>query len=228
MIIGKPISVNTIHRKLGINKLAMNKIGVNTMIIKKVKIAVDPNRGEWSDLLVKVGEEKDKQAFSRLYTHFSPLVKGFLMKGSSFGHEQAEELVQETMIKVWRKAASFNRQKSSASTWIYTIARNSRIDWYRREARRRVDLNADDFYESADENPAYLSVVQIENKKSIQKNIKLLPREQFDVITKIYYEGRSHGEVAEELNLPLGTVKSRIRLALRKMNLQLEPSEMEG
>ena len=186
---------------------------------------VDPSRDEWSDLLSKVGMEKDKEAFSRLFAHFAPLVKGFLMKGSSFGHELAEELSQETMIKVWRKADSFNRQKSSASTWIYTIARNSRIDWFRREARRQRILEADDLYEQAEDNPAYLSLVQLRNQKSIQKNIKTLPQEQLEVLTKIYYEGKTHTEVAEELVLPLGTVKSRIRLALKKMNLQLEAEE---
>lgn len=195
--------------------------------VNKVIVLVDPSRDEWSELLVKVGANRDKEAFSRLFTHFAPLIKGFLMKGSSFGHELAEELVQETMIKVWRRADSFNSQKSSASTWIYTIARNSRIDWFRREARKRVQLEADDFYEPAPENPAYLSLVQIRNQKSVQENIKLLPQDQLEVITKIYYEGKTHSEVAEELTLPLGTVKSRIRLALKKMNLQLENIHLE-
>ena len=174
---------------------------------------------------MKVGNEKDKEAFSQLFRHFAPLIKGFLMKGAPFGYEQAEELAQETMIKVWRKAGSFNRQKSSASTWIYTIARNSRIDWFRREARIKKDLKAEDFYEQVDENPAYLSMVQRSTQEKVRANMQTLPAEQLDVIMKIYYEGKTHSEVAEELNLPLGTVKSRIRLALRKMNLQLETEE---
>ena len=87
------------------------------------------SRGEWSELLTKVGDVQDKEAFSQLFQHFAPLIKGFLMKGAPFGYEQAEELAQEAMIKVWRKASSFDDKKSSASTWIYTIARNCRIDW---------------------------------------------------------------------------------------------------
>ena len=197
----------------------------NSKSVNKVVMLVDLSRDEWSDLLAKVGMEQNREAFSVLFSHFAPLVKGFLMKGSTFGHELAEELAQETMIKVWRKADSFNRQKSSASTWIYTIARNCRIDWFRHEARRQKILEADDLYEQAEDNPAYLSLVQVRNQKNIQKNIKRLPREQLEVLTKIYYEGKTHTEVAEELVLPLGTVKSRIRLALKKMNLQLEAEE---
>ncbi|XOV87152.1 MAG: sigma-70 family RNA polymerase sigma factor [Pseudomonadota bacterium] len=170
---------------------------------------------------MKVGESRDRTAFSRLFSHFAPLVKGFLMKGSNIGPEQAEELVQETMIKVWHKADSFNRQKSAASTWIYTIARNTRIDWIRRESRSKVDIEADDLYDSGEENPSYSSLIRVRDKENIRSNLGELPQEQLEVVTKIYYEGKSHSEVAAELELPLGTVKSRIRLALKRMHLSL-------
>ncbi len=193
--------------------------GVNDS--KKVVMLAENKPSDWSDLLVKVGEDRDREAFSRLFAHFAPLVKGFLMKGSNIGHEQAEELVQETMIKVWNKAYSFNRQKSSASTWIYTIARNSRIDLIRREARTQVEINADDLYETGEENPSYSSIIRVRDKDAIRNNIGELPQEQLEVITKVYSEGKSHSEVSEELGLPLGTVKSRIGLALKRMNLTL-------
>lgn len=192
--------------------------GVNQ---SNVVMLAENSPSDWSDLLVKVGESQDREAFSRLFAHFAPLVKGFLMKGSNIGAEQAEELVQETMIKVWNKAHSFNRQKSSASTWIYTIARNSRIDWIRREARTQVEIDADDLYDTGEENPSYSSLVRKRDKESIRSNIGELPQEQLEVITKVYYEGKSHSEVSDELGLPLGTVKSRIRLALKRMNLTL-------
>lgn len=176
---------------------------------------------DWNDLLVKVGLDRDREAFSRLFAHFAPLIKGFLMKGNAIGPEQAEELAQETMIKVWRKAESFNRRKSAASTWIYTIARNCRIDWIRREARNRVDIDAQDIYELGEDNPSYSSLVRVRNKENILDNIGELPPEQLEVVTKIYFEGKSHSEVADELMLPLGTVKSRIRLALKRMQLKL-------
>ena len=182
---------------------------------------------DWSDLLVKVGSDKDRAAFTRLFQHFAPLLKGFLMKGSNIGHEQAEELAQEAMIKVWRRADSFNRQKSSASTWIYTIARNCRIDWIRREVRRQRDIHADDLYEPGDENPSQVSLVQLRNKRVIRDSIETLPQEQIEVISKIYFEGKTHSEVSEELSLPLGTVKSRIRLALKRLNVQLDAETEE-
>jgi RNA polymerase sigma-70 factor (ECF subfamily) len=183
---------------------------------------------DWSDLLVKVGNDKDREAFTRLFQHFAPLLKGFLMKGSNIGHEQAEELAQEAMIKVWRRADSFNRQKSSASTWIYTIARNCRIDWIRREIRRQRDIHADDLYEPGDENPSQVSLVQLRNKRIIRDSIENLPQEQIEVISKIYFEGKTHSEVSEELSLPLGTVKSRIRLALKRLNVQLDADTEEA
>jgi RNA polymerase sigma-70 factor (ECF subfamily) len=187
---------------------------------------VKPSPDEWSSLLEKVGVDKDRQAFSSLFEHFAPLLKGFLMKGSNIGPELAEELAQETMIKVWRRAASFQRAKSTASTWIFTIARNSRIDLYRRESRKQVQLDADDFYDQSIENPSLVSLVQVRNKQTVLEHLKALPREQHEVVAKIYYEGKSHTEVAQELSLPLGTVKSRIRLALKRMSVRLAAEEI--
>jgi RNA polymerase sigma factor (sigma-70 family) len=195
--------------------------------VNKVVMLADTTAEEWSDLLIRVGAERDREAFTRLFQHYAPLLKGFLMKGSNIGHEQAEELAQETMIKVWRKANSFNRQKSSASTWIYTVARNCRIDWIRREMRRQRDVHADDLYEPGDENPSQISLVQLRNKRVVRDSIELLPQEQKEVISKIYFEGKTHSEVSEELSLPLGTVKSRIRLALKRLNVQLEADTEE-
>ena len=195
--------------------------------VNKVVMLTETTADDWSDLLVKVGSDKDRAAFTRLFQHFAPLLKGFLMKGSNIGHEQAEELAQEAMIKVWRRADSFNRQKSSASTWIYTIARNCRIDWIRREVRRQRDIHADDLYEPGDENPSQVSLVQLRNKRVIRDSIETLPQEQIEVISKIYFEGKTHSEVSEELSLPLGTVKSRIRLALKRLNVQLDADTEE-
>jgi RNA polymerase sigma-70 factor (ECF subfamily) len=195
--------------------------------INKVVMLAETTADEWSNLLIKVGLDRDREAFTLLFRHYAPLLKGFLMKGSNIGHEQAEELAQEAMIKVWRKADSFNRQKSSASTWIYTIARNCRIDWIRREVRRQRDIHADDLYEPGGENPSQVSLVQLRNKRTIRASIETLPQEQIEVISKIYFEGKTHSEVSEELSLPLGTVKSRIRLALKRLNVQLDAEAEE-
>ena len=196
-----------------------------TVNANKVVMLAEARSDTWSELLIKVGAERDRQAFSELFSHFAPLIKGFLMKGSSLGPERAEELVQETMIKVWRKADSFNATKSSASTWIYTIARNSRIDWLRRESKSSRDIEAEDIYESSEENPSYNSLIQKRNRDTVRKNLAYLPPEQLDVVAKIYFEGKSHSEVANELSLPLGTVKSRIRLALNRLQLRMTAEE---
>ena len=91
-------------------------------------------RNNFSELLVRIGSDADKQAFSEIFEHFAPRLKNYLMKQGSTDN-QAEELVQETMLNIWRKSKQFNPEKASASTWIYTIARNKRIDKIRKEKR---------------------------------------------------------------------------------------------
>lgn len=191
----------------------------------KVAMLAETRSDNWSELLVKVGADRDKAAFAQLFDHFAPLLKGFLMRGSTLGPERAEELAQETMIKVWRKASSFNARKASASTWIYTVARNCRIDWLRREAKASREIEADDIYESTEENPSYSSLVQLRNRDRIRESLAQLPPEQLEVVGKIYFESKSHSEVADELALPLGTVKSRIRLALNRLQLRMTTEE---
>ena len=105
---------------------------------------------DWNALLQRVGSHQDREAFSALFAHFAPLLKGFLMKGSNLDPEQAEELVQETMIKVWRKAPSYSSAQAAASTWMYTIARNTRIDWLRKHAKisqQTDELIAEDLFD---------------------------------------------------------------------------------
>jgi RNA polymerase sigma-70 factor (ECF subfamily) len=178
----------------------------------------------WNDCIKKIGNSQDKAAFKSLFTHFSPFLKAFLIKSGGVTPENAEELVQETMIKVWRKAPSFSPAQASASTWIYTIARNTRIDWLRKQNRQNPDLlNAEDLYDER-ENPTPLSSLsQIRTKKLIAEQLNQLPTEQAEVLQLMYFQGQSGQQVATTLELPLGTVKSRIRLAMNKMKLALAP-----
>jgi len=178
----------------------------------------------WNECIEKVGECQDKAAFRALFTHFSPLLKAFLINSGGVTPENAEELVQETMIKVWRKAPSYSSAQASASTWIYTIARNTRIDWLRKQNRQNPDLlNAEDLYDER-ENPTPLSSLsQIRSKKLIEEQLNQLPPEQAEVLQLMYFHGQSGQQVANILVLPLGTVKSRIRLAMNKMKLALAP-----
>lgn len=183
----------------------------------------------WNSMIERVGQHQDKEAFSALFAHFSPFLKAFLIKSGGVTPENAEELVQETMIKVWRKAPTFSASQASASTWIYTIARNTRIDWLRKQNRQNPDdLHADDIYNEREDPTPYSSIVQIRNKKHIDEQLGKLPDEQAEVLKLMYFQGKSGQQVADTLGLPLGTVKSRIRLALNKMKLGLMPAYSEG
>jgi RNA polymerase sigma-70 factor (ECF subfamily) len=128
------------------------------------------------------------------------------------------------MIKVWRKAPSYSSAQASASTWIYTIARNTRIDWLRKQNRQNPDLlHAEDLYDERDNPTPLSSLSQIRTKKLISEQLSQLPAEQAEVLQLMYFQGQSGQQVANTLALPLGTVKSRIRLAMNKMKLALAP-----
>ena len=184
------------------------------------------DKEDWNRLLQKVGDSQDREAFSRLFAHFAPLLKGFLLKGGGVDPDQAEELVQETMIKVWRKAPTYSPSQAAASTWMYTIARNTRIDWLRKHNKVQLEeLTADETYDEETGETPYSSLIQVRNEKNIKEHLTNLPQEQLQVLTLMYYQGKSGQEVANELNIPLGTVESRVRLALQKMRLQVSTHE---
>jgi|TARA_B100001146_G_C16166805_1_gene428243 RNA polymerase sigma-70 factor (ECF subfamily) len=183
---------------------------------------------DWNKYLEKVGHSQDKVAFAALFTHFSPLLKSFLLKAGGQNFENVEELVQETMIKVWNKAANFSASHGSASTWIYTIARNTRIDAIRKISRQRSEsLNAEDIYYINEEQTPDSSLIQIRNRDSIREKLLELPTEQSEVLSLMFFQGKSNQQSADVLNIPLGTVKSRVRLALAKMKLGLSPENSD-
>ena len=183
---------------------------------------------DWDKYLEQVGQHRDKTAFTVLFKHFSPHLKYFLLKSGSQSIENVEELVQETMVKVWRKAGNYSAAKGPAGTWIFTIARNTRIDAIRRQTRQNPELlHADDIYndnrENQDAQTPASSLVQLRSSEKIGEKLHELPVEQSEVLKLMYFQGKSGQQVANELRLPLGTVKSRIRLALAKMKLALSP-----
>jgi len=184
---------------------------------------------QWNTYLEKVGKSHDKAAFARLFEHFSPLLKSFLLKSGGLSPESAEELVQETMIKVWRKSPTYSSTHASASTWIYTIARNTRIDWFRKQNRQDPRaLNAEDLYDTHEDQSPYSSLVQFRAADHISQHLQALPREQAEVLTMMYFQGMSGQQVADALELSLGTVKSRIRLALAKLRIGIAGSYKPG
>ncbi len=177
---------------------------------------------DWNAYLLKVGTSRDKAAFGALFEYFSPRLKTFLMQGSNLSAENAEELVQEAMTKVWRRAPSFAPTQASASTWIYTIARNTRIDWFRKNSRQDPLLfHAEDLYGDNEEASPYSTLAQLRSTVSIHEQLNELPQEQSEVLNMMYFKGLSGQQTAEALAIPLGTVKSRIRLALKKLRVGL-------
>ncbi len=182
------------------------------------------NLSEWDRLLLRVGNNRDRSAFEKLYEHFAPRLKSFLLRiGSDVS--SAEEICQESMIMVWRRAETFNPDSAGASTWIFTIARNKRIDKLRKDNRPLPDLNDPSFFQMpVDKSDDILE--RVEEEQKIKNALKNLPLEQAKLILSAYYEEKSHRKIADETNLPLGTVKSRIRLAINRLRSQLE--ELEG
>ncbi|MCO1336040.1 sigma-70 family RNA polymerase sigma factor [Microbulbifer sp. OS29] len=180
---------------------------------------------DWSTLLTKVGHERDRQAFEQLFRHFAPLIKGFHHNRTTqaISAEAADELVQETLLKVWRKAPSFDASRASASTWIFTIMRNTRIDMLRRSGRHKSAdiIEAVDVWDETPEHQPLIFLQRRRNEREIAESLHSLPTEQSHVLEKAYMEGKSHSEISTELALPLGTVKSRVRLALKKLQARL-------
>ena len=181
----------------------------------------DPKLMEMNELLSRVAVASDRRAFEELFAFFAPKVKGYLIKIGTSG-ELAEDLAQETLLKVWRKAKLFDVTKASASTWIFTIARNLRIDAARRAARTTVDIDIDEAALAADDDPLADEIVErTERDKIIHQAFTTLPQNQLEVVKLHFLEDAAHSEISERLGVPLGTVKSRLRLAFQKIRKEL-------
>jgi RNA polymerase sigma-70 factor, ECF subfamily len=168
-----------------------------------------------TDILQRIAEGADVEAFRKLFDAYAPRVKSYMMRQGADA-DTAEELAQETLLTVWRKAALYSGDKGSATTWIFTIARNLRIDKLRRET---AWVALPDGYEqevSPDANPDQALAAE-ERRTRIQQVLADLPPDQHEVVVLSYVDGLSHGEIADRLRLPLGTVKSRMRLAYSKI-----------
>ena len=199
--------------------LASFNVGMGTGIVND-NIS---SRAELDELLVRVGRYKDKTAFASLFAYFAPRLKSFLLRlGSDIS--TAEELSQEAMIMVWRRAETFDPAQAGASTWIFTIARNKRIDRLRKDGRPLPDMLDLAMMPDAPET-GLEAVNRGEEEDKLRQAMKKLPEEQAKMIFAAYYEEKSHREISEESGLPLGTVKSRIRLALSRLRANLDEIE---
>ena len=177
---------------------------------------------DWDACLQSIAVS-NSEAFADFFNHFAPSIKAFAFSGSSISAIHADELVQEVMIKVWQKAAAFDPKKASATTWLYAVARNCRTDLYRKLRKFDTPLTAEDLMIEEESQEAFDLLQTKRNAETIREKLQALPNEQRQVIAKIYMEGKSHSEVSAELDLPLGTVKSRVRLAINKLGVQLAP-----
>lgn len=173
-----------------------------------------------AELIVAIGRDADRQAFATLYEYFAPRLKAFLMRaGTPAGN--AEDLAQETLLMVWRKAASFDPQRAGASTWIYAIARNLRIDQFRR-AEQPEGLELDPSMAPDDPaTPAELWETR-HREQSVRAAMASLTPEQQQIVKLSFFEEQAHAEIARVLNIPLGTAKSRIRRTLGQLRAMLE------
>jgi RNA polymerase sigma-70 factor (ECF subfamily) len=173
-----------------------------------------------ADLLEAVARDRDRSAFKELFAYYGPRVKAYLRR---LGADDvlAEELAQEVMLTVWRRAHLFDRRQAAVSTWIYTIARNKRIDAIRRERWPEVDQDDPALVPEADQ-PADAAVAAEQRSDRLHEAVKTLPEQQAMLLRKAFFEDKSHSVIAEETRLPLGTVKSRLRLAMTRLRTMLE------
>lgn len=171
-------------------------------------------------LLQRVAQARDSQAFAELFENFAPRIKAYMIRQGA-DPTTAEELAQETLMTVWRKAGLYSDTKGSATTWIFTIARNLRIDRLRREAPWQA-LHEGRDEEASDEQLPDEVVSEKQRRQRVHEVLSTLPEDQYQVVHLSYIEGLSHSEIAERLELPLGTVKSRMRLAYGKIRDAVE------
>ena len=179
--------------------------------------------GSAEDLMSAVAERRDRKAFVALFELFGPRVKAYLIRQGA-DRATAEDLSQDVMLTVWHRAAQFDRRKATFSTWVFTIARNRRIDGLRRAKRPEIDPE-DPALVRAPEVPADQAVDAAERRVRLHAAVAELPDDQERLLRLAYFEDKSHSAIAEELALPLGTVKSRLRLAMAKLRSALETLE---
>ncbi len=168
---------------------------------------------DWVVVLTAIARDQDQEAFSALFRNFAPKVKAFLLK-SGADESLAEEVMQDVMGTVWRKAEQYDPARASVATWIFTIARNRKIDLLRKYARPQPE----DLPWGPKEEPDQEDVLGLQQDSArLVEGLNSLPAKQRELIERAYYGDLSHSEIAAETGLPLGTIKSRIRLALDRL-----------
>ena len=203
-----------------------------TMVSQQQSLSCEPNTGNYTampetpstelrEALVNVAQSRDKKSFAYLFEYFAPKIKRFGIK--QFGVEaQAMELVQETLTSVWRKAHLYNSEKGAATTWVYTVMRNASFDMLRKMKSNKEENISEDIWpllnESEDTHHEYSDHLE---DQQIKRYLDKLPQAQREVVRGVYFQDMSQEQLAQQLNIPVGTVKSRLRLALQKLRNEM-------
>lgn len=173
--------------------------------------------GNWASLIAEIASSGDREAYRRLFEFFAPRIKGYLRRTGA-SEAEAEEIAQDAMIAVWRKADRFDPATSGAAAWIFTIARNLRIDAVRRGRRaERILQEVEAEYRPEAVESTEIALARSQEAGHVELALKSLPKPQSEIIRLSFLEERPHSEIAELLDIPLGTVKSRVRLAMNRL-----------
>ncbi len=169
--------------------------------------------------LARIAQDGDREAFAALYAHYAPQVKRYLMR-SGADPVAAEEVAQDVLLTVWRRAPTYDPTRANPNTWIFTIARNRRIDRLRKESRPEPE--ASEVLETMQPQAATdTQVSESRRAEAVRKALAALPPEQAEVLHSSYFEGRSMRELSDATGVPLGTIKSRSRLAMIRLRQEL-------
>lgn len=176
--------------------------------------------GRFAELTRAIAVDRDQKAFAELFNYFSPRIKSYFIQLGAHA-EHAEDMSQDVMSVLWHKAHLFDASKSSLSTWLFRVARNRRIDLLRRDKSALIDGN-DPIFIPPEPTPADEVMEEDQRDESVRRALALLHEKHADIIRMSFFLGLSHSEISEQSGLPLGTVKSRIRVAFQKLRESLE------
>lgn len=187
-------------------------------LTKRCNVPPDTEISQQTLWMLAVRDQRDKTAFAALFDHFAPRLKGFVMR-TGVGSGQAEEIVQDVMLTIWHKAHMFDPSRAQVSGWIYQIARNRQIDVLRKENKALPEeLNVE-----PDTEPDAGQLLGMQQEASRLKSaLQKLKPEQREMIEKAYLGELTHQQIKQETGLPLGTIKSRIRLGLERLRHELK------
>ena len=191
--------------------------GMDRAVKGRVLVADGEDLASW---VASVARDQDRDAFARLYRHFAPRLLAWMTR-AGLSPAEAEDIAQDCLVAIWRKAPLYNPSQAGVSTWVFAIARNLRIDRARKSGRRETLPLGD--WDEIDESPSSEArLIANQDQSRVREALAQLPVEQKQVLMEAYFSDKPQSEIARDLNLPLGTVKSRLRLALAKLRTRLE------